>query len=441
VSRAVTEPVVERGEVGEAREGRRVHTAAPLLRWLLAVNVAFLPILVPRGPLNSVPADLPAVALIVLGVAALWRARSPIKLPLGFSYSLILIGGLLGTTQSVAPKAAVLAMAIDLYIFVWFLVLVNTMRLVGPRAVRTVAVAWVWTATAVGSMGVLGFLLGHERVPTVLGYTFVDRFERFSGTFRDPNYAGNYLVVSVFVVAASPWPRRWLTKAALCVPLVIAIHATRSNTALFALAAGVAVAVVTSLIRSRRTSAGVAAAVVALSLAVFALAPASVIDSPAEVSKSLGQDELFSGSLSRFDSSWGARVGRIEESIRLFGPDLLLGIGPSTTNDTLLADNAPILGEMHNDYVAALVERGLLGVFGVVSIFAIAGWAAFGLRRRFSVQSLWTPSALAGGLVSVAISGVALETLHFRHVWCLFALIFALQYATPPPDRDAEIAA
>ena len=215
---------------------------------------------------------------------------------------------------------------------------------------------------------------------------------------------------------------------------LIAIHATRSNTALFALAAGVAVAIVTSLIRSRRTSAGVAAALVALSLAVFALAPASVIDSPAEVSKSLGQEEVFSGSLSRFDSSWGARVGRIEESMRLFGPDLLLGIGPSTTNDTLLADNAPILGEMHNDYVAALVERGLLGAFGVVSIFAVAGWAAFGLRRRFSGRSPWTTSALAGGLVSVAVSGVALETLHFRHVWCLFALIFALQYVTSPPD-------
>ena len=66
----------------------------PILRWLLVLNVVFLPILVPRGPKNSVPADIPAVLLLVMGTACLLRARQPFHIPLAWSNLLIVGGGL-----------------------------------------------------------------------------------------------------------------------------------------------------------------------------------------------------------------------------------------------------------------------------------------------------------------------------------------------------------
>jgi hypothetical protein len=401
--------------------------ADSLVRLLLGLNVAFLPILIPRGPQNSVPSDVPALVLIGFGAAVLWTTRTTIRLPLGLSYTLILIGGLLGAAQSIAPTVALTATLIDLYIFVWFLVLVNLMRLSGYGAIRTAGVAWVWTGLVVGVVGTIGWALGHERVPSILGYDFVDRFERFSGTFRDPNMAGSYLVMSLFVLGASPWPRRWSTKLLFAVPLLIATQATRSNTALFALAAGIVAAVLVHVITSRRSALAAALVVAACGLAVVAISPTSVVGAPGTVARDLGETSAFSGSLGRFDRSLGARLKRIDQSFRLFGPNLILGIGPSTTNETAFMLQASVQGELHNDYVAGIVERGVIGLIGVVGVMAVSLKTSVFLdaRRRGRVGG-WSPAALTGGVTAIVVTGLALEALHFRHAWMLFALVFAL---------------
>jgi O-antigen ligase len=269
--------------------------------------------------------------------------------------------------------------------------------------------------------------LGHERVPSLLGYDFVDRWDRFSGTFRDPNMAGGYLVLSLFVLSASPWPRRGWVKVLLALPILVAIQATRSNTALFALAAGVAVAITVSVIRSRRTAIGLAFGLSACALVALAVAPSTVVAAPANVARSLGETETFSGSLGRFDSSLGARLDRMSEALQLFGPQVLIGIGPSTTKHTLLTRGASIGGEMHNDYVAALVERGVLGVLGVLGVMSTALWTAVTLGRRSVASRMgWATSALAGGVAAIIVIAMGLEALHFRHIWMFFALVFAL---------------
>ena len=147
-------------------------------------------------------------------------------------------------------------------------------------------------------------------------------------------------------------------------PVLIAIVDTKSNTALFALGSGAAVALGLSFVRTWRARAGVVVAGIAIVMAIFAAVPAHVIDAPSEIAQSLGQDEVFNGSLNRYDTSLGLRIRRIDEAFHIFGPDLLLGIGPSTTNDTFAAIGAPITGELHNDYVAAFIERGVIGIVG-----------------------------------------------------------------------------
>jgi O-antigen ligase len=406
------------GSAPEARTDR-------FLASIVVLNVIALPILVPRGPGNTVPADLTAIALVVFGVAGLWHARIPVRLPLGMSYLLLLVGGLLGAAQSIAPRDALLATTIDVYLYVWFVVLVNVILMQGRRLVDIAAMAWACTGLVVGCIGTIAAVLGHERVPTLLGYDFVDRWERYSGSFRDPNMAGNYLVITLFVIAASPWPRGWLPKALICVPIAVSIHATGSNTALFALAAGVAITAVVALVRSRRSAIAATGVVVAVVLTVFALAPNAVVEGPADVARALGERPAFQGSLSRFDSSLGPRIERLQRAFESFGPQVLLGIGPSTTKAALEAMDAPIGGELHNDYVAAALERGLVGLIGLFMFFGVALWTAIRLVARNGAPG-WHASFLLGGVVAVTVTALGLETLHFRHVWFLFAIVFAL---------------
>jgi O-antigen ligase len=440
MNESIRRPVVDRRLTSARRVDVPERDRAklePLLRWLLVANVVSLPILVPRGPENTVPADLPATLLIVLGAACLWRMRQPVHLPMAMSYTLIVTGGLVAAGQSVAPRIALTAVVIDVYLFVWFVVVLNCLLATGNRGLRWVISTWIAVAACIGVLAALAATAGSTAVPKLFGYPIVDKFERFYGTFRDPNMAGNFLVVSLFVVWASPLPRRTGWKVAVSLPLLLAIQATKSNTALAALAAGVLVMVCVSLIRSRKAAAGAAVAAVGLALLVFAVMPARVIDGPANLARSLGDEAVFQGSLNRFDSSLGARVERIDEALGIFGPDVLLGIGPSTTNDTLIAIGAPITGELHNDFVAALIERGLLGIVGVVALFVLAIRSSFQLVSEPALRrDGWRTVALLGAVTSVVVSALSLETLHFRHVWFLFALVYALGYTAAGLERE-----
>ena len=157
------------------------------------LNVVFLPILVPRGPNNSVPADIPAVLLLVMGTACLLRARQPFHIPLAWSNLLTVGGGLLAVGQSIAPSVALVAVMTDVYLFAWFLVMLNALVIVGDRGLRWAAVAWTAAALGVSALAILASGSSGAHPPQVFGYGTVDQFHRFYGTFRDPNMAGSYL--------------------------------------------------------------------------------------------------------------------------------------------------------------------------------------------------------------------------------------------------------
>jgi O-antigen ligase len=105
----------------------------------------------------------------------------------------------------------------------------------------------------------------------------------------------------------------------------------------------------------------------------------------------------------------------------------LIGIGPVATNPALARRDTPISGELHNDYLAGFLERGVLGGLGLLALcFVVSMWSLrVGLDRALASRG-WVPTAFCGGTVAVLISAASLETLHFRHVWLFFALLIAL---------------
>jgi O-antigen ligase len=140
---------------------------------------------------------------------------------------------------------------------------------------------------------------------------------------------------------------------------------------------------------------------------------------------------LLVNSIGRSSQSASERGTLIHESWELFTTNPFLGSGPSTTKAVLTARNAPYQKEAHDDYLGALVEEGVLGLGALLFLFVtVATRAARMLYRGVAAEVLEVlvhPEGLVAALASVFVAGLYYETLHFRFVWILFALIAGAQ--------------
>ncbi|MDQ4025802.1 MAG: O-antigen ligase family protein [Actinomycetota bacterium] len=415
-------------------ERRRARHLRRLLTPLLFASVVTVPLLLPPIGENAAPADLFNAAFVVLGAAVLLRTRARMRIPLGGSYLLILTGGLVAVTQSIVPKESIVAVVQDAYLFVWFVIVVSFLASGEGRGTRWVATVWSVVGVAAALVVWVAWLGYPDNVPILFDYALVDPWGRSEGTFRDPNMAGNYLVLSLFVMWAAPRPRSVLTKLLLTVPLLLGIYVTQSITALVTLAGGALVAATIAFVARREAVVAAVMAVVAAALVAVAVLPQTFLADPSEVTASLGENEIFDESLGRSNSSLSLRAQRWEEAFQLFGSSIILGVGPSSTDESLVERGGALTGEIHNDYMAGLLERGLLGAVGNVFLFVVvAAWSVrVGLDKKLSAEG-WRPAALAGGAVVILMAAMSLETLHFRHVWLYFALVVALGLRGPSP--------
>jgi O-antigen ligase len=114
----------------------------------------------------------------------------------------------------------------------------------------------------------------------------------------------------------------------------------------------------------------------------------------------------------------------------------LLGRGPSSTDLSLQASQSGLIHEAHNDYLATLVERGPLGMVGLLLLIGGVYVRAMSislrpLRPTFSKVVPGT-APLLGALVAFAASAMTHEILHYRHLWALMGVLAALYYFGRP---------
>lgn len=105
-----------------------------------------------------------------------------------------------------------------------------------------------------------------------------------------------------------------------------------------------------------------------------------------------------------------------------------LGIGPASFRWQIEIESRG--GEqkgMHSDFVAALVERGILGLLGFLLLLgAVAGTIMKALRlsarEEDRAPGVWA-AALAGAFAAYISYGVTHEMLHHETFWLLLALV------------------
>lgn len=383
----------------------------------------FQPILHPTGPANSSPVDILLLASIVTG--AIWARSGHHKLraPYFIPVALLIAAGAASGLVSALPGLALTTLVTDLLLFAWCTVIVNVLS--SPRAMRYAIVAWSWAGivwAAVVAVAWMGHFTPLEGLQAAEG-------NRVLFTFGDPNYAATYWVTTMFVVYAARTPTaKWMRIAGYLL-LAWALILSESNGGVLALGVGVLFLLSLRAYRKRGLVGSVAVVLVAV-LAVGAVLTFFPLNKMRQDALNSGQP-LLVNSIGRSGQSSSERSELVGELLQLYQQsDGVLGLGPASTKPILTAQNAPYPNMAHDDFLGALTERGVVGLFGLLLLVGtVAMWAAPLVRRRLSAgfaAAVPRPAGLVAGLLALCVIAFYEEVLHFRFLWALFAIVAVL---------------
>ena len=420
--------------------------------FLLGATVVLLPVIVPHGVGNTALADAFALGFIALTLVALAQRHRSLEVPAPLALTLILFGSLIALALSADFHTGALTLLIDLYLVLLLVAVVN--HLGGDqRALRTVLVVWtaaalVWSATVI-----VEYLHVLPR-PLASLLQASPRAIRFGGPAGNlTNLAASYLVTSFFVLLASPWPRRRPLRALAGGWLLFGVFATGSIAGLVGMATGGAFLAVAAYLRSGRTPrqvqglAGAGLLGVSLLLVWLLLAAGVPRVGTADVqtlSERAKNGTLAAASVGRANRSLAGRLTLWSSAFALTGPRALVGVGPGEAKEQLLISSGTLsrkgtlkVHSMHNDYLGFLVERGILGLAGLLALYVALGRRALRLAAASGRAGIGM-AALGAALFANAADSLFHETFHYRHAIMLFALLWVAAGLAAAEARTTE---
>jgi O-antigen ligase len=353
--------------------------------------------------IEPAPADLVFGVLIAVAFAT-WRfdlQRVPLSVALLVSAFLAL--NLLASIDVSDVSRAVNFFAITLYLAVFGLWLAAYVDSVG-RA-RLILVAYLTAGVISAALACLALV-----APFPGSGAFVSG-PRAQGLFKDPNVFGPFLVPAALVLMEElVSPRllrlRFLSKLALLSILTTGVLFSFSRAAWLNLVVGVLV--LAGVLALRR---GGGRQTMALLLAVVAAGAALFASVAATSSLSFLEQRA---SFQAYDTQrFGAQLSGVE-----LATESPLGVGPGQF-ERLSGISA------HSTYVRALAEEGVLGVLVVLGIMLLTlAFAARNAAGGFDAYGIGS-AALLAAWAGLLANSFFVDTLHWRHLWLVAALIWA----------------
>ena len=259
---AVLERPPAAGGVPPARRG---GDRLPLA--VLGAGVALLPLLNPKGPLNTAPVDLVLGAGILAVTVWAGTERLVVHLPYAVPVGGLAVAGLTAALVGDVPIGGVGAVVQELFLLAWCAAVVCVCH--SPAGLRTVVRVWCLSATAWAIALVVLVAAGHPEVPGGKG----GAGDRARLWFDHPNLAGNYFMLALFVVLATRCPRHPVARAASVCALIVAMLLAGSNAALLCLPIG-GLVLIGLRVRARRGT----VSALAVSLVLVLGAGAALVD-------------------------------------------------------------------------------------------------------------------------------------------------------------------
>lgn len=399
-------------QMGRTEPGRGVLT-------VIALCIALTPLVSPKGPNNGAPIDV----IVAVGVttAILWaiRWRARLQFPYFVPMTAYVVAGLVAAMLSAVPFRGGIAVGQEIFLFLWCAALATICRT--PRALGLAIRTWAVSVTVWAGVLIAGVVAG---VSAISGATEWGRRARLF--FDHPNMAGNYFMIGIFLVVASGYPRRRWLRVGCCLVLLTAMFFTGSNAALLSLVGGLLVTVFLH-VKLRK---GLVQATAVLTSLVIVLGAGWVAAVPTIVSVAEQSDDPFLRyTVGRSPESADKRGELFAEQYETFERGHLLGIGPAATKHELGTGFASLDKEAHNDYLATLVERGLLALVGLIALISAIGARIIGITRtRLTTQLaavVPVPAALGGACAAFALTALTHEVLHYRWFWALLGILAA----------------
>jgi hypothetical protein len=370
----------------------RYHAAVALGVLLLAA-VRFEP----------APTDLVFGVVIAVAFATGRFEFDRIPLSVTLLVTAFLALNLLASIEVIDAARAVEFFAITLYLGVFGLWLTGYVSSV--RRARLVLVAYVAAAVVSAAVACLALF-----VPLPGREAFIDG-PRAQGLFKDPNVFGPFLVPAALILMEETVAPRLLrlrsaTKLLFLSVLIVGVLFSFSRAAWLNLAVGATVLLVVLVLRRG----GVRKAMPLLAVVLLSTAALFAAVSVTATGGFLQQRASFQVyDVERF----GAQLSGLD-----LAAQYPLGIGPGQFER---------VSELsaHSTYVRALAEEGVLGVVVFLGLMLLtlgfaARSAALG-RDTYGIGS----AALLAAWCGVLANSLFIDTLHWRHLWLLAALIWA----------------
>jgi hypothetical protein len=403
-----------------------VKTRTDMMPVLVAAGVALLPLLRPAGPANTAAADVFLAAVVAFAMLRMSRDNLEVRLPYALGSALMMLGGIVAALLANAPWTSTVVIAQDLLLLLWACALA-----LGGRDVTLVSAVvrtWCLVAPAYATVMVIAYLGG---LSAIAGVT-ADNGARAAYTFPDPNLAANWLVVSILVMVACERPRGAGLRAAAIAVILLAIVFTGSNGGMVTLVVGVICAIAVHSLRLHGPVAGVRVLALTCLIAfgswVYVVPHVNMTAVRESASASI---PLLRDSIGRTDESAGTREELVSEGIGLWFSSDATGFGPARTKATLTRLQSPYSKEAHNDYLATLLERGVLGVVGLILLMGAVGTRCTRVVRGTLPPAYAAvvprPWILAAVAPAFAVSAAFYEVLPFRHLWTWLGLVAALE--------------
>ena len=313
-----------------------------------------------------------------------WMARDVWR-KLSLPILLIVVGSLIGALFSGLKGWTVNALFRDAAAVLTFLCAVDILRRGGVRAVRL----------CYGAVGV-AIVLGAMQLATSSGDEL-----RASGTFPNPNVAGNLLALGLICWSGAPF--RWSVKLPVMGVAVLGVLSAGSFGSMIQLGIGfgyLAVCHIDSakdLFKGRRLY---------MLIPVILIAGVGYYVYSAVTEPPPGSKPATGFNSARFDRSGGLRFSMWEEAIERL-PETPWGAGPGSVRGLTLNSQGP---DISNEALQYVVERGVIGLAGLLLLW-------------YALLKLTPAGTAARAIVLAYIFGeIFRETLHYRHLWIFLAI-------------------
>ena len=402
--------------------------------WLVGTLV-LLPLDFIKLPLNMTLVDCwILMALPVLGLSFV-RGNHVINLSYTVAMWIILLASFASTFAAPAPKNSLVVILKEVYVYVWFVTLVAVLTRLNARDFRRILVVWTGMVFVHGCVIVAQFLS-----PDFwrLMASFADKSTEFdvyrpSGLFLNANLAAFFQLLGfVPLVLASPSKKTGMILGVLLLPTMLL---TGSMGATLALAAGLTVAIIAISLTGR----------LALMIKMFAQLAVIMLLLGGLLTFIVSHNERYQAHfqhilIGRSERSSEGRFDLWQRGVDAYvDHDVFLwGVGPENFRevDAKMTDN-----QLHNDFLAFSVERGLLGTLGLVlfAIIAVSRAAYMVLiGHKYSDRAQLAVVVFLGAMIAAMIESLTHQVFHFRVLWLVLAVQEAMLYKMTTSERGLE---